>query len=155
MRRTPVFADVEPDSWCIDAASAASLLTDRTKAIMSVHLYGHPADMDAVLGLAAEHGLRVVEDAAPAIGAEVRGRRVGALGDAGAFSFQGAKLVVAGEGGMFCTDDEELYERARVRWLHGCTDPDRFWVTRDSASSTACRTSRPRSGSGSSSGWTS
>lgn len=126
---TPVFADVEPDSWCLDAASAEALVTARTKAIVPVHLYGHPADMDAVLAVADRHGLHVVEDAAPALGAEVRGRRVGALGDAGAFSFQGAKLVVSGEGGMLCTDDDELYERARLLWLHGCSEPDRFWVT--------------------------
>src|SRR5262249_7465633 len=97
---TPVFADIPPDTRCIDPSSAASLVTARTRAIMPVHLYGHPADMDAILALAREHDLRVVEDAAPAIGAEVRGRRVGTLGDAGGFSFQGAKLLVTGEGGM-------------------------------------------------------
>jgi perosamine synthetase len=127
---TPVFADVQPDGWCIDPESARSLITGRTKAIMPVHLYGHPADMDAVLALAREHGLRVVEDAAPAIGAEVRGRRVGALGDAGGFSFQGAKLLVTGEGGMLVTNDDDLYERAFHLSRHGCDSGRTFWVTR-------------------------
>ena len=126
---TPVFADVQADTWCLDPDAAEALVTERTKAIMPVHLYGHPTDMDAVCELAGRHALHVVEDAAPAIGAEVRGRRVGALGDAGAFSFQGAKLLVAGEGGMLCTDDSDLYERARLLWLHGCSQPDAFWVT--------------------------
>ena len=76
---------------------------------MPVHLYGHPADMDALQAVADRHGLPLIEDAAPAIGAELRGRRVGALGTAGAFSFQGAKLLVTGEGGMLVTNDADVY----------------------------------------------
>src|SRR6185312_11250926 len=77
---TPVFADVEPGSWCLDAASVEAAITERTKAVVPVHLYGHPADMDALQAVADRHGLPLIEDAAPAIGAEIRGRRVGALG---------------------------------------------------------------------------
>jgi perosamine synthetase len=93
---------------------------------MPVHLYGHPARMDEIAAIAGEHGLRVVEDAAPSIGAEVNGRRTGGLGDAAGFSFQGAKLLVAGEGGMLVTDDDELYERARYLW--GMGHEGDFWI---------------------------
>jgi perosamine synthetase len=123
---TPVFADVEEDSWCLDPAAFEAAITPRTKAVMPVHLYGHPAPMDEIAAIAREHGLRVVEDAAPSIGAEVNGRRTGGLGDAAGFSFQGAKLLVAGEGGMLVTDDDELYERARYLW--GMGHEGDFWI---------------------------
>jgi perosamine synthetase len=125
---TPVFADVEPGSWCLDAASVESAITERTKAIVPVHLYGHPADMDALRVVADRHGLPLIEDAAPAIGAELRGRRVGALGTAGAFSFQGAKLLVTGEGGMFVTNDPEVYARAYKAWDLGVERSKGFWI---------------------------
>jgi perosamine synthetase len=123
---TPVFADVEEDSWCLDPAAFESAITPRTKAVMPVHLYGHPARMDEIGRIAREHGLRVVEDAAPSIGADVNGRRTGGLGDAAGFSFQGAKLLVSGEGGMLVTDDAELYERARYLW--GMAHEGDFWI---------------------------
>jgi perosamine synthetase len=125
---TPVFADVEPVSWCLDAASVQSAITERTKAILPVHLYGHPADMDALRAVADRHGLPLVEDAAPAIGAELRGRRVGALGTAGAFSFQGAKLLVTGEGGMLVTNDPDVYARAYKAWDLGVERSKGFWI---------------------------
>jgi perosamine synthetase len=125
---TPVFADVEPVSWCLDAASVESAITERTKAIVPVHLYGHPADMDALRAVAGRHGLPLVEDAAPAIGAELRGRRVGALGTAGAFSFQGAKLLVTGEGGMLVTNDPDVYARAYKAWDLGVERSKGFWI---------------------------
>ncbi|HKV66692.1 MAG TPA: DegT/DnrJ/EryC1/StrS family aminotransferase, partial [Gaiellales bacterium] len=125
---TPVFADVEPGSWCLDAASVESAITERTKAIVPVHLYGHPADMDALQAVADRHGLPLIEDAAPAIGAEIRGRRVGALGAAGAFSFQGAKLLVTGEGGMFVTNDPDVYARAYKAWDLGVDRSRGFWI---------------------------
>ncbi len=126
----PVFADVQEDSWCMDPASVRSLIGPRTKAIMPVHLYGHPAPADEIAALAAEHGLRMIEDAAPAIGTELRGRRVGTFGDAAAFSFQGAKLLVTGEGGMLVTDDDELYEAAMSLWDHGRDRARGFWIER-------------------------
>jgi perosamine synthetase len=124
---TPVFADVEPDTWCLDPASFEAAITERTRAVMPVHLYGHPARMDRILEIAREHNLFVVEDAAPAIGAEFQGRRVGALGDVGCFSFQGAKLVVTGEGGMLVTNSDEIYARAHALWDQGRT-PGTFWI---------------------------
>ncbi len=124
---TPVFADVEPDSWCLDPAAFEAAITERTRAVIPVHLYGHPARMDRILEIARRHKLYVVEDAAPAIGAEFQGRRVGALGDLGCFSFQGAKLAVTGEGGMLVTNSEELYRRAYALWDQGRT-PGTFWI---------------------------
>ena len=123
---TPVFADVQRDSWCLDPDHARALITPRTRAILPVHLYGHPARMDAVMAIAREHDLLVVEDAAPSIGAEVAGRRTGSFGDAACFSFQGAKLLVTGEGGMLVTDSDEVYERARYIW--GLCHEGDFWI---------------------------
>jgi perosamine synthetase len=123
---TPVFADVQEESWCLDPAALEAAVTPRTRAVVPVHLYGHPAAMEAILAVARRHGLRVVEDAAPSIGAEVAGRRTGAFGDAAGFSFQGAKLLVTGEGGMLVTDDDELYERARYLWSMGHEGD--FWI---------------------------
>jgi perosamine synthetase len=124
---TPVFADIEADSWCMDPTSFESLITPRTKAVMPVHLYGHPARMDRIMEIAHKHGLRVLEDAAPAIGAECFGRRTGTFGDFAAFSFQGAKLLVTGEGGMLVTSDDNLYQKARVIWDQG-RRPGTFWI---------------------------
>ncbi len=125
---TPVFADVQADSWCLDPASVEAAVTERTKAIVPVHLYGHPADMDALRDVADRHGLALIEDAAPAIGAELRGRRVGALGTAGAFSFQGAKLLVTGEGGMLVTNDPDVYAKAYKAWDLGVERSRGFWI---------------------------
>lgn len=125
---TPVFADVQPDTMCIDPEDVRARITPRTKAVIAVHLYGHPADMQAILEIARTAGLRVIEDAAPSIGAECRGARTGTFGDFGAFSFQGAKLLVTGEGGALVTNDAELYQRARKIWDQG-RDPTRtFWI---------------------------
>jgi perosamine synthetase len=125
---TPIFCDVEPETWCMDPQSFERLITPRTKAVMPVHLYGHPAPMDEIMVIAQRHGLRVVEDAAPAIGAECYGRRTGTFGDFACFSFQGAKLLVTGEGGMLLTDDDALYERAKSIADQG-RDPSRtFWI---------------------------
>lgn len=123
----PVFADIQPDTWCIDADSVRELVTEQTKAIIPVHLYGHPAEMGPILDIAQQHGLYVVEDAAPAVGAEYEGKRTGAFGHFGAFSFQGAKLMVTGEGGMLVCKDEELYQRAFKIWDQGRV-PGSFWI---------------------------
>lgn len=124
----PVFADVELDTWNIDARSIESLITGKTKAIIPVHMYGHPARMTEILAVAQRHGLKVVEDAAPAIGAEWLGKRCGSFGQFGAFSFQGAKLMVTGEGGMLVTDDDALYQKALKIWDQGRNPSRTFWI---------------------------
>lgn len=124
---TPVFADVDPDSWCLDPESFESLITERTKAVMPVHLYGHPARMDRIMEIARRHNLHVIEDAAPALGSEFQDQRVGKFGDFSIFSFQGAKLLVSGEGGMLLTNDDELYEKAYHVWHIGSVNGT-FWI---------------------------
>ncbi|RYE73642.1 MAG: DegT/DnrJ/EryC1/StrS family aminotransferase, partial [Myxococcales bacterium] len=125
---TPVFCDVDRETWCMDPVSFERCITPRTKAVMPVHLYGHPAAMHEIMPIARAYGLRVVEDAAPSIGAECNGQRTGTFGDLAGFSFQGAKLLVTGEGGMLVTDDDELYERAKTIADQG-RDPSRtFWI---------------------------
>lgn len=115
----PVFADVLPDSWCIDPESVEQLITPRTRAIIVVHLYGQPAQMDMILQIAAKYDLKVVEDAAPSVGAEYHGKRTGSFGDIAGFSFQGAKLMVTGEGGMLVTNNTELFETVKHYAEHG------------------------------------
>lgn len=107
----PVFADIDPDTWCIDVESAAALVTERTQAIVPVHLAMTIADLDAIGRLAERHGLAVLEDCAHAHGARWRGRGVGSWGDAGSFSFQTSKLMTAGEGGIVTTSDETIIDR--------------------------------------------
>lgn len=124
---TPVFADVDPVTWTLDPESFRSKITPRTKAVMPVHLYGHPCRMDEILRIAQEHQLYVVEDAAPSIGAEVLGQRTGSFGHFAAFSFQGAKLAVTGEGGMLLTNDEALYQKVYTIWDQGRL-PGTFWI---------------------------
>ena len=124
----PVFADVELDTWNIDAKSVEALITPRTKAVIAVHMYGHPARMNLILDVARKHGLKVVEDAAPAIGAEWQSQRCGSFGDFAAFSFQGAKLLVTGEGGMLVTNNDSLYQKALKIWDQGRNPSRVFWI---------------------------
>jgi perosamine synthetase len=123
----PVFVDSEPRTWTLDPALVERAITPRTKAIVPVHLYGHPADLDPILELAAGHRLAVVEDAAEAHGARYKGRVVGGLGDVGVFSFYGNKIVTTGEGGMLVTDDGALAERLRLLRAHGMSPERRYW----------------------------
>lgn len=117
---TPVFVDIDPKTYTINVSQVAAALTPRTKAILPVHLYGHPADMDPLLKLAQQHGLLVVEDAAQAHGARYRGRPVGGLGDVGCFSFVFTKNVRAyGDAGILVTNDDTVAERARRLRDHG------------------------------------
>ncbi|MBS2966053.1 DegT/DnrJ/EryC1/StrS family aminotransferase [Actinocrinis puniceicyclus] len=111
---TPVFADIDPATFCLDPAAVSALIGPRTAAIMPVHLYGHPADMRALGGLATRHGLAVVEDAAQAHGARLDGTPVGGFGDAACFSFYPTKNMHALEGGMVATADAELARRIRL-----------------------------------------
>ena len=118
----PVLVDSDPHTWCMDVAQIEKRITPRTRAIMPVHIYGHPVDMDPLLRLAQKHGLKVIEDAAEVHGAEyLSGRdtsdsawqRCGSFGDLSCFSFYANKLITTGEGGMVVTDDPDLAERAR------------------------------------------
>ena len=114
----PVFVDIDPGTACIDPAAVEAAITPRTRAIMPVHLAGHPADLDALTDIAVRHGIPLVEDAAQAHGASWRDRKVGAFGAFGSFSFQASKNMSAGEGGFITTDDES---RADLAWsLHNC-----------------------------------
>ena len=121
---TPVLVDAEAATWNLDPAAVEAAVTPRTKAILVVHLYGHPADMDAIRRIADAHDLRVVEDAAEALGARHRGRRVGSLSDVATFSFYGNKVITTGEGGMVVTDDATLAETVRLLRGQG-QDPTR------------------------------
>ena len=118
---TPVFADVEPDSWCVSAASVEQCVTPRTKAVMPVDLYGMFPDMASLRALADRHGFAIIEDAAQAVGGRLADRPAGSFGDVSAFSFHGTKTLTTGEGGMLVTDRTDVYERALVLRDHGRT----------------------------------
>ena len=109
----PVLVDCEPDTWCLDVAEVRRKITDKTRAIMPVHMYGHMADMTPLIELQREFGLAIIEDAAQAHGAEYHGRRAGGFGTVGCFSFYANKIVTTGEGGMVVTNDSKVAERAR------------------------------------------
>jgi len=116
---TPVFADVEPDTLCIDPARIEAAVTERTRAIIPVHLYGQPCDMDKILDIARRHNLKVVSDCAHAIEAEYRGSKVGSLGDTACYSFYATKNMTAGNGGMLVTDDDNLTQLVQSQRDHG------------------------------------
>ncbi len=109
----PVVVDCEPDTWCMDVNQVQDAITSKTRAIMPVHIYGHPVDMDPVVELAEKHGLIVIEDAAEAHGAEYKGRKCGGLGHISCFSFFANKIVTTGEGGMVLTSDDRLAGKLR------------------------------------------
>ena len=123
----PVLVDVEATSWCLDPSCAEAAITDRTKALIPVHLYGQPASLEPLRQMAARHGLAVVEDAAEAIGATLNGRRVGGFGDIGCFSFFGNKIVTTGEGGLCVTRDPVLADRMRKLRDHGMSTTRKYW----------------------------
>lgn len=114
----PVLVDINPDTYCIDPDAVEAAITERTKAIIAVHMGGHPADLDRLIEIARKYNLKLVEDSAHAHGSEWKGRKIGAIGDAGTFSFQASKLMTAGEGGIVITNDPEV-ERL-VRSVHDC-----------------------------------
>jgi len=126
---TPVFVDILPDTWCIDPERAEAAITPRTRAIIAVHLYGNLCDMDRLKTIGERHGIPVIEDAAEAIGAVYHGRRAGSMGRFGAFSFHGTKTLTTGEGGMFVTNDSELYEQVLTLSNHGRarSQKKQFW----------------------------
>lgn len=123
----PVFVDSEPRTMNLDPARLEAAITTRTKGILAVHLYGHPADMDAIAEVAKRHGLFVVEDAAEAHGALYKGRKVGGLADAGTFSFFGNKIITTGEGGMVTLRDAERMARIRLYRGQGMQQDRRYW----------------------------
>jgi perosamine synthetase len=107
----PVFVDSLQETWQIDPSDVIRKITPKTKAIMAVHLYGHPCDMDALVAICKEHNLFLVEDCAEAIGTLYKGKHVGTFGDVSTFSFFGNKTITTGEGGMVITNDETLHDR--------------------------------------------
>jgi len=115
----PVFADVKSDTYCIDSEKISNVTSKLTKAIIPVHLFGHPCDMDEIKDFANSNGLKVIEDCAQAPGAEYKGKKVGTMGDCGIFSFQETKNMMTGEGGMLVTDNEEIAKIARMVRNHG------------------------------------
>lgn len=108
----PVLVDCDPETWTMDIAQIEAKVTEKTKAILPVHIYGHPCDMDPILGVAEKYGLFVVEDAAEVHGAEYKGKRAGGIGDVGCFSFYANKIITCGEGGMIVTNDEKIAKHA-------------------------------------------
>lgn len=122
----PVFCDIEADTYCLSPACLEQAITQRTRAIIPVHFAGQAAQMDTIMQIAAKHNLVVIEDAAHALGAEYKGKRLGSIGDFGCFSFQASKNLTAGEGGIILTN-EDRYER-QCRALHTCGRyPERKW----------------------------
>jgi len=116
----PVFVDIHPETYLMDVAGIEAVITPATKAIIPVHLYGQPADMDELMAIARKHGLKVIEDNAQAFGAEYRGVKTGAIGDIGCLSFFPSKNLGAyGDGGMVTTNDDGIVEKVRMLRMHG------------------------------------
>jgi perosamine synthetase len=125
----PIFVDILPDSWCVDPEKAEAAITPNTKAIVAVHLYGNLCDMDRLLAIGKKYGIPVIEDAAEAIGSVYYGKRAGSMGKFGSFSFHGSKTITTGEGGMFVTNDADLFERVLTLSNHGRarSQTKQFW----------------------------
>jgi perosamine synthetase len=124
---SPVFVDSHPDYWCVDPEAVRKSITQDTRAIILVHLYGHACDIDPILEIARSRGVYVVEDCAEALGAEYKGKRVGSLGDVSCFSLYGNKTITTGEGGMCVTNDDGVAERMRILRDHGMNPSRRYW----------------------------
>ncbi|MBB5360686.1 perosamine synthetase [Rhodanobacter sp. ANJX3] len=126
---TPILVDVLADSWCLDPAAVEAAITPKTRAILAVHLYGNLCDMNALREIGKRHGIPVIEDAAEAIGSAWYGHRAGSMGIFGAFSFHGTKTMTTGEGGIFVTNDDDLYEKALTLSNHGRArgEARQFW----------------------------
>jgi perosamine synthetase len=124
---TPVLIDSEPDTWNMDVEQLAAKITPKTKAIIPVHTYGHPVDMDPLMQLAERHGLFVIEDAAEAHGAEYKGRRAGGLGHAAGFSFYANKIITTGEGGMITTNNAKFASLTQNLRDHAFSSERHFW----------------------------
>ncbi len=125
----PILVDVLPDSWCLDPDRVEEAITPKTRAILAVHLYGNLCEMDRLLEIGKRHGIPVIEDAAEAIGSVYNGIRAGAMGIFATFSFHGTKTITTGEGGMWVTNDSELFEKVRTLSNHGrsASEKRQFW----------------------------
>lgn len=124
---TPVIVDIEEESWDIDPQEIEKAITSKTKAIIPVHIYGQPCNMQAIMEIAEKHNLYVIEDCAEAHGAEFAGKKVGSFGDIGCFSFFGNKVITTGEGGMCITKDKDLYEKMLIFRDHGMSRTNKYW----------------------------
>ena len=124
-----VTVDIEENTLCIDPNAIKKAITPKTKAIIPVHIYGHPANMEEINKIAKEYNLYIIEDAAEAHGAEVNGKKVGGLGTLGVFSFYGNKIITSGEGGMITTNDRNLYEKMKYLRDHAMSKEKRYWHT--------------------------
>jgi perosamine synthetase len=123
----PVFVDSHPEYWCMDPSKIEDKIDGQTKAIVVVHLYGHPCNMDEIMRLAQDHKLHVIEDCAEAHGAEYKGKKVGSFGIISCFSFYGNKIITTGEGGMCLTNNEGLSEKMRILRDHGMNPAKKYW----------------------------
>lgn len=132
MGATPVLVDILPETWCIDPVHVEKAITARTKAIIAVHLYGNLCEMHELLELGQKYGIPVIEDAAEAVGSTYRGKNAGSMGRFGVFSFHGTKTITTGEGGMFVTNDEHLFETVYTLSNHGRArgQVKQFWPDR-------------------------
>lgn len=130
---TPVFADIDPQSWCLSPESFASCITQKTKAVIPVDLYGNMPQMDVIIDVARQHGIAVIEDAAEAIGSEYNGKKAGCFGDTGVFSFHGSKTLTTGEGGMLVTDQKDIYQRVLFLRDHGRSPGDKMFYNTEVA----------------------
>jgi perosamine synthetase len=125
----PVFADSNLDTWCLDPGNVENLITKNTKAVIAVHLYGNPADMEKLNDICERHGIHLIEDAAEAPFAEIDGRRIGSLGIAASFSFYGNKILTSGEGGAVTTSDFDLYSKMKLLRGQGMDPNRRYYFT--------------------------
>jgi perosamine synthetase len=123
----PVFVDSLETTWQMDAKDVKRKITEKTKAIMAVHIYGHPCEMDEIKKIAKERNLFLIEDCAESVGAKYKGKNTGTFGDISCFSFYGNKTITTGEGGMLCTNDETLYDRAYHFKMHGLAKYREYW----------------------------
>lgn len=130
---TPIFADIDPRSWCLDVESFRRAITSRTKAVIPVDLYGNLPDWAGLTACAREHGIAVIEDAAEAIGSRYRGSPAGSLGHIGVFSFHGSKTLTTGEGGMLVTSDKTIHDRVQILRDHGRVPGDTMFFNREVA----------------------
>lgn len=128
----PIFVDVLEDTWCLDPQKIEEAITPKTKAIIVVHIYGNLCNMNEIMAIAKKHNLVVLEDAAEAMGSEYYGKKAGSIADAGVFSFHGTKTMTTGEGGILVTNNEAVYEKAKILNDHGrnAKDPENkiFWM---------------------------
>lgn len=130
---SPVFADIDPKTWCLRPDALEECITRRTKAVIPVDLYGNVADWDAILDVAAKHGISIIEDAAEAIGSAYKGKIAGSFGDTGVFSFHGSKTLTTGEGGMLVTNSTDIYDKVLFYRDHGRKPGDVMFLNREVA----------------------